>query len=105
MNLREHHKLQSASDGSVGLMLDSHKHEGLSGHHQPHLKKKQQKPHKSKHGCTVLGGIKAVGSLLRRERNGDNLPVRCVPFTHKMPKEVTLEPEGTCWLHHSRGIT
>lgn len=43
MNLREHHKLQSASDGSVGLMLDSHKHEGLSGHHQPHLKKKTTK--------------------------------------------------------------
>lgn len=39
-----------------------------------------KKTHKFRHGCTVLGGgggIKAGGSLLGREKDGDNLPVRC----------------------------
>lgn len=63
----------------MGLMLEPQGPMGSSL--TSHIKKK--KKIKSRHGCRVLGwggvgwGGKTGGSLVVRERDGDNLPVRC----------------------------
>lgn len=92
----------------MGLMLEPQGPMGSSL--TSHIKKKK----KSNLGMAAEcwggvgwgGGGKTGGSLVVRERDGDNLPVRCrscsVLALHiQEAQEVTLEPEGTRWLHHT----